>query len=144
MKQLIKTILKEESLKQDLRQSVKDFGWESTASMVGGTEELAKLAFNNDPMEFLNLFNDLDIVRSKERKYWTLFRYEKGNNIMVYDRKNKEVYVNTNEIWLLLTEGFNLNYHETEQLTQRWLSDTYKLKGVITEPSWKLTHDFVE
>jgi hypothetical protein len=144
MKQLIKTILKEESLKQDLRQSVKDFGWESTASMVGGTEELAKLAFNNDPMEFLNLFNDLDIVRSKERKYWTLFRYEKGNNIMVYDRKYKEVYVNTNEIWLLLTEGFNLNYHETEQLTQRWLSDTYKLKGVITEPSWELTHDFVE
>ena len=33
MKQLIKKILKEESLKHNLKQQIKDYGWEETAEM---------------------------------------------------------------------------------------------------------------
>ena len=132
MKQLIKKILKEESLKQDLKQSVKNFGWESTANLVGGSEDLANLAFNNDPMEFLNMYNDLDVVQSKEKPNWSLFRYEKRNNLMVYDRKNKDVFISYNDIWSFLYAGFGFNYGETQQLTKRWLSEVYKLRGVTT------------
>ena len=73
MKQLIKKILiQEESLKHNLRQQVKDYGWKDTAEMINGPEELAKLAFNNDPMEFLHMFDDLDVVQSDKKKNFTL------------------------------------------------------------------------
>jgi hypothetical protein len=80
MKHIIKKILKEESLKQTLKQQVKGFGWKDTAELVGGTENLVKLGFNNNPMEFLNMFNDLDVVQSEENPNWTLFRYKKYEN----------------------------------------------------------------
>ena len=132
MKQLIKKILKEESLKQSLRQQVKDYGWRDTADMVNGPEELAKLAFNNDPMEFLHMFDDMDVVQSKSKKDWTLYRYEKGHNLMIYDRKNEYVYIDYSDIWSFLEDGFELNDSETEELTKRWVGEAYNLRGVTT------------
>jgi hypothetical protein len=130
MKNTIKKILKEESLKQNLKQQVKAFGFEETAELVGGTENLVKLGFNNNPMEFLNLFNDLDVVQSEEMEDWALFRYIKHENIMIYDRENDEVYVNHYKIWLFLEDGFGLTYDETQSLIETWLGDIYNLRGI--------------
>ncbi len=132
MKKLIRKILKEESLKQSLKDQVKEFGWKDTAELVNGPEQLAKLAFNNDPLEFLNMFNNLDVVQSEEQPDWTLFRYEKGNNIMIYDRKNGIVYLNYGVIWSFLREGFGLNHTETQEVTKEWLGETYNLRGITT------------
>ena len=132
MKQLIKKILKEESLKQNLKQQIKDYGWKDTAEMVNGPEELAKLAFNNDPMEFLRIFDDMDVVQSESDINWTLFRYEKGDNLMIYDRKNEYVYIDYSDIWLFLEDGFGLKYSETQALTTRWVGEAYNLRGVTT------------
>jgi hypothetical protein len=122
------------NLKTELKKMVKDIGVKKTSNVVGGFENLAKLGFNNNPMEFLNMFNDLDIVQSKERHYCILFRHENENNMMVYDRKNDEVYINYDNIWLFFGDGFGLNYYETQELTQEWLSETYNLRGVTTSP----------
>ena len=135
MKQLIKKILKEESLKQNLRQQVKDYGWKATAEMVNGPEELAKLAFNNDPMEFLHMFDDMDVVQHEINPNRTLFRYEKGSNLMVYDRKNGHVVISYSDIWSFLGNGFGLKSSEKQVLTTRWLEEVYKLRGVTTERS---------
>ena len=132
MKQLIKKILKEESLKQNLKQQIKDYGWKDTAEMVNGPEELTKLAFNNDPMEFLRIFDDMDFVQSKSEKDWTLYRYEKGHNLMVYDRKNEYVYIDYSDIWSFLKYGFGLNDSETQAFTTRWVDEAYNLRGVTT------------
>jgi hypothetical protein len=144
MKNIIKKILKEETLKQNLKQQVKDFGWKDAAELVGGIENLAKLGFNNNPMEFLNMFNDLDIVQSKEENDWTLFRYEKENNMMVYDRKNDEVHINYRDIWSFLENGFGLKYSETQELTQEWLSEVYNLRGITTRRNFFYEYNFVE
>jgi len=40
MKHIIKKILKEESLKQTLKQQVKEFGWKGTAELVNGSKNL--------------------------------------------------------------------------------------------------------
>ena len=133
MKQLIKKILKEESLKQSLKQQIKDYGWKGTAEMVNGPEELTKLAFDNDPMEFLHMFDDMGVVQSKSEKNLTLFRFEKGNNLMIYDKKNQYVYINYSDIWSFLGDGFGLNYSEKQALTTRWLEEAYNLRGVTTE-----------
>ena len=141
MKELIRNILKEESLKQSLKQQIKDYGWKDTAEMVNGSEELAKLAFDNDPMEFLHMFDDMNVVQSKSEKDWTLFRYEKGDNLMIYNKKSGSVYIDYSDIWLFLEDGFGLNDSETQELTTRWVGEAYKLMGVTTnmfesEYSW--------
>ena len=141
MKELIRNILKEESLKQNLKQQIKDYGWRDAAEMVNGPEELAKLAFNNDPMEFLHMFDDMDVVQSKSEKDWTLYRYEKGQNLMIYNKKSGSVYIDYSDIWLFLEDGFGLNDSETQELTTRWVGEAYKLMGVTTnmfesEYSW--------
>ena len=133
MKHIIKKILKEESLKQNLKQQIKDYGWKDTAEMVNGPKELAELAFDNDPMEFLHMFDDMDIFQSKTEKDWTLFRYEKGHNLMVYVRKNGEVYLSYSDIWSFLRVGFGLKSSETQELTTRWVDEAYNLRGVTTD-----------
>ena len=99
MKNIIRKILKEESLKQTLKDQVKEFGWKDAAELVNGPEQLAELSFDNNPMEFLNTFNNLDVVQSEEKPDWTLYRLEKGNNMMIYNKKHKYVYINYNDIW---------------------------------------------
>ena len=141
MKELIRQILKEENLKQTLKQEVKKSGWEDTASLVGGSEELARLAFNNNPMEFLNMYNDLDVVQSKEIPSFMLYRYKKGHNLMIYNRKYKWFYINYGEIWSFLEDGFGLNYSETQKLTKVWLDEIYNLRGITPKPvfwTWDL------
>jgi len=135
MKELIRNILKEESLKHNLKQQIKDYGWRDTAEMVNGPEELAKLAFDNDPMEFLHMFNDMDVVQSKSEKDLTLYRYEKGHNLMIYDKKNKYVYIDYSDIWLFLEDGFERKYSDIQVFTKRWVDEAYNLRGVTTYAS---------
>ena len=111
---------------------VKSIGWEQSSNIVGSVENLAKLGFNDNPMNFLNLFNDLDVVQSEQKPDWTLFRNEKGKNIMIYNRKNDYVYLNFYDILAFLGDGFGLSYTETQELTQEWLSEVYNLRGVTT------------
>jgi hypothetical protein len=128
---IIITESQSESLKEKLQNIVKKYGWERGVMSVGD-KHLVKLGFNNDPMEFLNLFNNLDIVQSEEKPDWTLFRYKPKENLMIYDRKNKYVYINYNKIWSVLEDNFDLNYTETQKLTKRWLAEVYNLRGVTT------------
>ena len=129
---IIITKEQQESLQRKLKKMVKKLGWEKTSIVVNGLENLAKLAFNNDPLEFLNMFNNLDIVQSKNYQDWTLFRYEEGNNMMIYDRKNNYVFINSYEISSFLQKGFGLNYDEIRQITQEWLDKVHNLSGIIT------------
>jgi hypothetical protein len=127
---IIITESQQESLKNKLEQIVKRSGWEKASKTVGGVDNLLKIGFNNDPMNFLNLFNNLDIVQSEEKPHWTLYRDEKGNDIMAYDRILKVVYINYYEIWYILNFEFKLKKIYLENLIEKWLSKTYNLKKV--------------
>jgi len=127
---IIITENQQESIKIELQSMVKDIGWELTAKIVNGPKKLAKLAFNNGPMEFLNLFNDLDVVQSKKNPDSTLFKDKNGNNLMVHNNGN--VNIDYYKIWSFLGEGFGLDFYETKKLTELWLSDAYNLEGTRT------------
>ena len=127
---IIITENQQESIKIELQSMVKDIGWELTAKIVNGSKKLAKLAFNNGPMEFLNLFNDLDVVQSKKNPDSTLFKDKNGNNLMVHNNSN--VNIDYNKIWSFLGEGFGLDFYETKKLTELWLYDAYNLEGTRT------------
>ena len=128
----MKIIITENQLKDKVFQMVKTEGWYDTCEMLGmGMVEVADMFFNGNPMEYLNLYNDLDVVKSEKDPNWTLFRYKPRHNLMIYDRKSRTVFIYKREIWTFLRDGFTINDYEiSEELIEKWLSDTYNLRGV--------------
>lgn len=133
MKELIRHILKEETNRKTMiRKMIKDLGIGNTTIIMGGVGIFMKKMDINDPMGFLHLFDDLNVVQSTENPDYILFRYEPKKNLMVYDKKNKTVYINYYEIWSVLQDFFGLNFTETQQLTMTWLDEVYNLRGITT------------
>jgi len=120
-----------DKIKSKIHEYVKKYGIEKCKEIFGD-KVLFTIGFNKDPMEYLNLFNDLDVVQSEQNEVWTLFYYKKGKNIAIYDRKNDYVYINQDQIWLILRNDFGLNYDDAQQLTKEWMEMTYNLRGVTT------------
>lgn len=134
----MKIVITENRLEKVLKQS----GTEKTIKLLGGRENFCKVFNIESPMDFLHLFDDLEQVQSEEKEDWTLFRYKKGHNFMIYDRKSEDVYINYDEIWSFLNDKFGLNYTEIQSLTEEWLDEVYNLRGVTThriDTIWPLT-----
>jgi len=127
---IIITESQKKSINIELQNIIKDDGWETAAKFVGGIDNLKKLVGIKTPMEFLNLFNDLDVVQSKKNPDSTLFKDKNGNNLMVHNNGN--VNIDYNNIWSFLGEGFGLDFYETKKLTELWLYDAYNLEGTRT------------
>ena len=124
--------------KEILRQKVLKHGWKFVSEMIGGFDILYKHVFSNDYNEFLNLFNDLEVVQSEERPNWTLYRFEKGENVMIYNKENEYVYFNFDVIWSFFEDGIGLNYDEIQDIMGRWLDKVYNLRGVTPQSGPKL------
>jgi ribosomal protein S18 len=120
------------SLKEKLRNLIKKIGFESVTKIVGSLDKTFEIFDIKEPMDFLNLFNDLDVVQSEDLDSWTLYRYKKGHNFIVYDRESDEIYINYYEIWSVLEDKFGLKYSEIQELTKIWLDEVYNLRGVTS------------
>ena len=112
---------------------IKSYGLEIAGKAVGGIDNLFKILDINTPMDFLHLFDDLDVVQSEEEPNWTLFRYKPRQNLMIYNRKNNYVYIDYYDIWSVLEEHFGLKYGEIQELTKMWLGEVYNLRGITTK-----------
>ena len=124
----MKIIITENKLEKVFKQT----GTKKTIELLGGWENFCKVLNIETPMDFLHLFDDLEQVQSEEIEIYTLFRFKKGENLMVYDRKNEVVHINYYEIWSFLDDKFGLSYYETQRITQDWLVEVYNLRGVTT------------
>ena len=133
-------LIKENEAKDFLIDMIKEDGWKSASELVGGYENLKKLVGFKTPMDFLHLFDDLNVINSEEKPNLTLFRYEIGNKLMVYNSVNNVVYINYNKIWRgLEIVFFELNDFEIQELTQEWLYEVYDLRGVTTKGDMLIT-----
>jgi hypothetical protein len=132
LKKIVKRVIKEEKLsKQDiLKKHVLKNGWEEVADRIGGFDILYKHAFNNDYNEFLNLFNNLEVVESKTLPELKLYRFEKGDNVLSHYPGHEEVYVNYKIIWSFFDDGLEISYEETQHIIDNWLEDVYNLISI--------------
>ena len=115
-----------------LENIIKSSGISGTINLLGGFENYCKIFKIESPMDFLKSLPLMDVVQSEENPGLTLFRYEKGKNMMIYDRKNEDVFINYDEIWIVLRRDFGLKYSETQELTEEWLDEVHNLRGVTT------------
>ena len=125
------------SLNQKIKLNLvlKQSGTEKTIKLLGGWENFCKVFNIEGPMDFLHLFDDMDDVQSEEKEDWTLFRYKKGHNFMIYNRKNEEVYINYDEIlhhisYLIEKRLFGVRSGNNVQI----YSDNIELKN--KDPQW--------
>ena len=132
----MKILINESQLQSTIKSMIKNLGTQSTIDNVGVWDNFCQVLNINSPMDFLHLFDDLEVVQSEKKENWTLFRYKKGNNLMVYDRESKEVYINNVEIWLFLSNKFDLTYPVIRGVTKKWLDEVYNLKGITTRNYW--------
>jgi hypothetical protein len=129
----MKIIITEEqsnTISDKLKSITKKIGWRTASKSVGGFRNLAKLGFNDDPMEFLNLFSDLDFKMGEINDPYIYFRDDKNPRLMVYDQKNKNIYISYPDIWEFLFEGFDYNSSNSKELVSEWLGNTYNLWDV--------------
>ena len=125
MKQLIKQILKEENLKSELKRMVKSDGWESVYPLVGGEETLAQLAYDNDPMEFIDSLG----LKKNISPYSTYFFNDEGGSFLSVDL-NGFVELN-HELSDFLFNGFNLDREGAKMVIKQWLFDRHDIKVKI-------------
>jgi len=111
---------------------IKSLDIHKASSAVGGIDNLFKILDINSPMDFLHLFDDLDVVQSEEEPELTLFRYKPKHNLMIYNKKSDYVYISYDDIWSVLEDKFGLNYYEIRKLTVRWVNEVYNLRGITT------------
>ena len=128
MKYLI-TESQKNNLKVLLKQLIRSKGIQIAFSSVGGDDNFFEIMDINSPMEFLHLFDDLGQVQSEMDPNLTLFRYKPKNNLIIYDRKNKTVYINYGEIWEPLLDAGLFN-PDIKELIKEWLSNVYNIRGV--------------
>jgi len=127
-----KNLLIENQLRDELINIIKYDGWKEAIRYVGNITNLKKVINFETPLDFLNLFNDLEVVQSVNYDDYLLFRYEKRKNIIIYDKGNGNSHINYYIIWSFLELYFGLNYDEIQELTKEWLSETYNLRVVAT------------
>jgi len=127
---IVKRVIKESAGKDYLIDMIKEDGWDDTADLVGGIENLKKLTGINTATDFLNLFNDMNVVKSDENPQWTLFYYDPKRTMVSYNRKNKKVWVNYRDIWIILENDFEMidkSDSEIKEFITKWLVEVYKI-----------------
>ena len=119
-----------EDIKDILKDVIKEEGIKSAAKLVNGIENLFKVFEITTPIQFLNLYNDLEMVNSEENSNHILFRYIPGHNIML--KTGPHVGISWDDVWEILWSRhyFKMENDQIKKLTLQWIHDTYNLNDV--------------
>ena len=124
----MKIVITENKLEKVLKQS----GTKKTIELLGSWENFCKVFNIEGPMDFLHLFDDLSRVKSIKHPYMDIFRYEKGDNIISYDREDGKLYVSWFDIWKVLKFNYELKPDELRQLIKKWVQNEFKIDNITS------------
>ena len=124
-----------------IKDLIKSQGMDYTIQAVGGFDNLRGVLNINNPMDFLHLFDDLSTVKSIKHPYMDIFRYEKGENIMSYDREDGKLYVSWLDIWKVLKDNYELNPDELRGLIKKWVQNEFKIGNIRSILNISLLYD---
>ena len=126
----MKIVITENRLEKVLKQS----GTDKTIQLIGGWENFCKVFKIESPMDFLHLFDDLEVFQSTENPNFLLYRYRPGKNFMIYNIKENRVGISDKDILAFLTIS-NLFSSSPDfkprEIIQTWLEDVYNLDVAI-------------
>jgi uncharacterized FAD-dependent dehydrogenase len=131
---IVKRVINENSKRDIFIELIKKNGWDEAAEYVGGAKNLKKLTGINDPMEFLNLFNDLNVDMGDNGR--GIFTNDEGDRIITISPNSMgKVFasVDSHAIWAPFRHLFPATNAETANLIRRWLKEVYGIKVFIAK-----------
>ena len=91
---------------------------------VGGTKKVFELLNVKTPMDYLHLFDNMNVVQDEENPKRTLYRYRKGETIMMFE--NNVLYVSDSLIMDILSSRFGIDHwHDKEIIIKKWMLESY-------------------
>ena len=131
MRNIIKNILKEEydSRYERIKSIVNKYGIEQAIEMVAGGMDTIRQSYVNNPLEFLNQFNDLTLVKKSNMLFYT----DKNGSPLFYYYTNREsnIFIDYDRIWMFFEEVIGFSDEEIKGIITKWLEDTYNINGFI-------------
>jgi hypothetical protein len=126
---IVKRVIKENSTKDALIDMIKEEGWGYASELVGGNKNLKKLSGIVEPIDYLNLFNDLNVDMNDDNTRGILTNNEGDRIISISFSKNNKVFASVDTfIWNPLEFGFLHNTARTANVIRQWLKDVYGIK----------------
>jgi len=132
LRDTIQTILKEEnenSKNKKVRHAVENLGFDKAIKMFGGNLEVIKQAYQDNPLSFLDQFNNLTETVKGEVLF---YRDENGKPLFAYynDDGRHIVNVDNDRIWEFFGKVLGYDWDEIQSLLKVWLSEVYGLDDV--------------
>ena len=115
--------------KEIIQNNIKEDGWNKLLKYNSSDSILSK-GFDNNPVEFLNIYNDLEMVISQTSSNIMLFRKKPNDNLMVFNLLTKKMFINNTELWMILEDLFKLTPEQTESIIKMWLDKTFNISDV--------------
>jgi len=112
--------------KETIQNKIKEDGWNKLLKYNNPNLILSR-GFDNNPFEFLNLYNDLETVISQTSSNVMLFRKKPNDNLMVFNLLTKKIFINNTELWMILENLFKLTPEQTESIIKVWLDKTFNI-----------------
>ena len=111
-----------------IRSAVEKLGLTQSLEIFG--KDILKQVYINNPLSFLDQFNNLKPVELDGKIYYAdndnlpLFYYYKEEQ----GSKNGYYYINYYRIWSFFYDVMDYNYTETQEIIKEWLGTTYNLR----------------
>ena len=132
LNQIVKRVI-HESKADALVDMIKTNGWGPTSKLVGGNKNLKKLSGIIEPIDFLNLFNDLNVDMNDDNTRGILTNNEGDRVISISFNSKGKVFASVDtSIWGPLAFNFLFNNAEVAKLVRQWLKDVYGIKVFMT------------
>jgi hypothetical protein len=117
-----------EKLNHKIKSTINKYGLDHSIELFGD-KEVIRRAYQDNPLSFLNQFNDLTPVEKDDKIYYV--DKDRLPLIMYYpDRKNGDVFINYGRIWSFIVKVFGFESTKIQKIIKKWLKDTYNLSGL--------------
>jgi len=124
----MKIIITEEqndNLTRRIKIMIEKLGLQESIKMLGGNTNIIKHAYENNPLEFMNNFEDLETI-IKPSKPYIIYYKKNGKTLMVQDDERKEFWFDYTEIWYFFKMIFHMEYKEIQRILNKWLGENLK------------------
>jgi len=119
-----------EKFNHKVKSMVNKFGIKETLRLFDNNSDIIKRAYQDNPSEFLNQFNDLTPVDNNGM----IFYVDKDKEPLFHFYSDEEygyVSINYDRIWDFFDNVIGLKRSEIQGIIKNWLEETYNLKGLI-------------
>ena len=118
-----------EKLNHKIKSMINKYGFKETLRLFDNNKDIIRRAYQDNPSEYLDQFNDLTPVEKDNKIYYV--DKDRLPLIMYYQgKKNGNVHIDYGRIWSFFEDVISLDYEKIQGVMENWLEETYNLRGL--------------